>query len=82
MILIERPGDLVEGAGRRGKVVIVSRPFVAVQGGEGVAGRVERVNLLFVLQIRVAQGAVSRRLGAETSRKHVAGLRRGVVEPR
>lgn len=52
MILIKRPGDLVEGARRRRKVVIVSWTLVAVHGGEGVAGRFEGVHL-FVLQIGI-----------------------------
>lgn len=52
MILIKRPGYLVEGARCRRKVVIVSWTLDAVHGGQGVAGRFEGVNL-FILQLRL-----------------------------
>lgn len=78
MILIKRPGDLIEGAGGGGEAVIVRRSLAAVHRGEGVAGGLEGVHLL-VLEIGVAQTAVSRRLGAVTTWKDVAGLLEGVV---
>lgn len=78
VILIKCPGDLIEGAGGCGEVVIVGGPLGVVHRGEGVAGGFEGVHLL-VLQVGVAQSAVSRRLGAVAAREHVAGLLQGVV---
>lgn len=79
VILIKRPGDLVEGAGRRREVVIVGRALIAVHSGERVAGRFEGVKLLVVLQVQLSQPAVRRRFSAVATREHVAGLLRGVV---
>lgn len=81
MILIKRPGDLVEGARCCRKVIIVSWTLIAVHGGEGIARRFEGVNLL-VLQLGITETAESRRLGAVTPRKHVTGLLGGVIMPR
>lgn len=78
MILIKRPGYLVEGARRSRKVIIVSRALVVVHGGEGVAWRFEGINL-FVFQLGLTQTAVSRRLRAEPTRQHVTGLLRRVI---
>lgn len=52
MILIKRPGDLVEGARCCRKIVIVRWTLVAVHGSEGITGRLKGVNLL-VLQLRL-----------------------------
>lgn len=76
MILIKRPGDLIEGTRRCGKVVIVSGTLVAVHGGEGVAGRLEGVQLL-VLQFQLTLTAMS--LRAITPRKNITSLLGRVV---
>lgn len=78
VVLVKRPRDLVEGAGRGGEIVVVGGPLVALRRGEGVAGRLEGVHLL-VVHVEVARRAQRRRLGAERLREDVAGLLRGVV---
>lgn len=78
MVLVKRPRDLVEGAGRCGEVVVVRRALVAVHGGEGVARGFEGVDLV-ILQIGVAEVAVERSLRAVAPRQDVAGLLGGAV---
>lgn len=78
VILIVSPGDLIEGARGCRKVVIVRRSLTAVHRGEGVARGFEGIHLL-VLEIGIAQTAVSRCLGAVAPRQYIAGLLEGVV---
>lgn len=73
VVLVKCPWDLIKGARRGGKVIIVWRALVAVHGGEGVAGSFEGIHLL-VLKVRVAEAAMRWGLRTVTPRKNVAGL--------
>lgn len=73
MILVKRPGYLVEGAGGSGKVVVVERALGALRDGEGVARRFEGVHF-FALHVGFTLAGEGRRLGAVAPGKDVAGL--------